>query len=237
MKRVYSSPIIDGVYVLNYTNAPVQREKDDLNVTSIGYETIEAAGKEGYRQGFNDAMKDIEASKQEIYRKGIGDGCKQAEDKLSTVFRAFQDVARQLQSEKCNIWQKSETEIIKLVLAIAQKVVGYEVANNNHLIEKVVAEAILLAGEQKIVSIRLNPVDVTKLKDAPSITLPQGGGGVGWGADSTFEIVADQKINPGGCIVETDFGCIDARLETRMNEIIEQMLAHSEGGTDKLVCP
>lgn len=214
MKRVYSSPIIDGVYVLNYTNAPVQRGKDDLNVTSIGYETIEAAGKEGYRQGFNDAMKDIEASKQEIHRKGIGDGCKQVEDKLSTVFRAFQDVARQLQSEKCNIWQKSETEIIKLVLAIAQKVVGYEVANNNHLIEKVVAEAILQVGKHKVVSIRLNPADVAKLKDAKITTE----------SDSTFEIIADQKISPGGCIVETDFGCIDAQLETRMNEIIEQML-------------
>ncbi len=220
MKRVYSSPIIDGIYVLNYTNASVRRKKDALNQVqgSIGNNaTIEDARKEGYQQGLNDAMKDIEASKQEIYRKGIGDGCKQAEDKLSAAFRAFQDAAGQLQRERCNIWQKSETEIIKLVLAIAQKVVGYEVANNNHLIEKVVAEAILHAGKQKIISIRLNPADVTKLKDAKITTE----------SDSTFEIVADQKISPGGCVVETDFGCIDAQLETRLNKIINELSVKS----------
>ncbi|HHT9126580.1 MAG TPA: FliH/SctL family protein [Candidatus Brocadiia bacterium] len=214
MRRVYSSPIIDGIYVLNYTNAPVRRKGDGPNAASIGD-----------NKSIEDARKEIEASKQEMYRKGISDGCKQVEDKLSTVFRAFQDAARQLQCERHNIWQKSETEIIKLVLAIAQKVVGCEIANNNYLIEKVVAEAILQAERQKIVSIRLNPADVTGLKEAKIMA----------NSDSTFEIVADQKISPGGCIVETDFGCIDARLETRMNEIINQMLSHSEGGTDKLV--
>lgn len=95
--------------------------------------------------------------------------------------------------------------------------VGYEVANNNHLIEKVVAEAILHAGKQKIISIRLNPADVTKLKDAKITTE----------SDSTFEIVADQKISPGGCVVETDFGCIDAQLETRLNKIINELSVKS----------
>lgn len=238
MKRVYLSPTIDGIYVLNYKDVPVKRKRDNLSTPFVSNNaTTEAVRKEGYQQGLNDAMKKVEASKEEIYRKGIMDGSKQAGDKLSTAFQVLQDTIRQLQQEKSNIWQKSETEIVKLVLAIAQKIVGYEVTNNNYMIEKVVAEAISYVGKHKIVSIRMNPADIAKLKNAPSLTLHPDGGGVGLGPDNTFELVADQKISPGGCMVETDFGCIDAQLESRINKVINQMLTHSDGGTGKLVCP
>ncbi|MGR3310238.1 MAG: FliH/SctL family protein [Candidatus Brocadiales bacterium] len=222
MKRIYTSPTIDGIYILNYTNDYARSKKNGLNTTPIDNpskvdNSIEAARKEGYQQGLKDAMKDIEASKEETYHEGMKDGCKQAEDKLSAVFRVLQDAALQIQREKCDIWQKSETEIIKLALAIAQRVVGYEVANNNHLIEKAVAAAIEQVGKRKIISIRVNPADVTKLKDAKITT----------DSDNTFEIVADQKIGPGGCMVETDFGCIDAQLETRMNKVINELSVES----------
>lgn len=225
MKRVYSSPAIDGIYVLNYTDAHVKNGKGGLKAASRGNSAaIESAGKEGYLQGLNDAKKDIEARKEEIYSEGVRGGCKQAEDKLCTLFQALQDVTKQLQEEKCNIWQKSETEIIKLVLAIVQKVVGYEVVNNNQLIEKVVAEALSHVGKQKIISIRMNPADVTKLNESEITTNASAADSV---FDNKFEVVADQKISPGGCVVETDFGCIDAQLETRINKVINELRVES----------
>jgi flagellar assembly protein FliH len=219
MSRVFSSPTVDGIYVLNYTDAYVKGKKDGLNVTPKRKNaTSEAARKEGYQQGLNDAKKEFESSKQEVYGEGMKDGCKQVEEKLATIFQAVQDAVRQLQSEKGNIWQRCEPEILKLVLAIVQKVVGYEVTNNSQLIEKMVAEAILQAGNHKIVSIHINPDDITKLKGTEIMN----------GFDNTFEIVADRKIGHGGCVVETDFGCIDAQLETRIDEVISEMITHRE---------
>jgi flagellar biosynthesis/type III secretory pathway protein FliH len=39
-----------------------------------------------------------------------------------------------------------------------------------------------------------------------------------------LEVVADAGLPPGGCIVETEYGVIDARLETQLRCMEETLL-------------
>ena len=45
----------------------------------------------------------------------------------------------------------------------------------------------------------------------------------------TITFVEDESIQPGGCIIETDLGRIDARLETRLDLMKKELLEVMEG--------
>ncbi|WP_277300224.1 FliH/SctL family protein, partial [Treponema succinifaciens] len=39
-----------------------------------------------------------------------------------------------------------------------------------------------------------------------------------------ISVVEDSSVEKGGCIVETDFGAIDARISSQLNELETQIL-------------
>jgi flagellar assembly protein FliH len=39
-----------------------------------------------------------------------------------------------------------------------------------------------------------------------------------------IQVLEDSTVEPGGCIVETDFGAIDARISSQLNELEQKIL-------------
>jgi flagellar biosynthesis/type III secretory pathway protein FliH len=72
------------------------------------------------------------------------------------------------------------------------------------------------AGAQKV-TVRLHPTDLTALQAAGSL-------------DATAQWVADKSIELGGCVVETDGGTLDARLETQVERLRATLLAARAAG-------
>ena len=125
-----------------------------------------------------------------------------------------------LKQERDNIWSKCEKEIIKLTFAIAKKIVYEEVSqSNSRIIERVVSDAIDRVKEKNILKVHVNPDDAEKLKAMK----PSGFSNAG----DACEIVNDDKISRGGCKIITDCGGVDARVETRWNEIVSALGEHN----------
>jgi len=40
----------------------------------------------------------------------------------------------------------------------------------------------------------------------------------------SIQIVEDTTVDPGGCIIETDFGEIDARISSQLSELEQKIL-------------
>jgi flagellar assembly protein FliH len=85
-------------------------------------------------------------------------------------------------------------------------------------IQALVAEAAAQAFNSERLVVRLHPGDLAALRDAGALepVLPSGAL-VSW--------AGDQGIALGGCIVETDSGELDARLETQMARLRATLLA------------
>ena len=109
-----------------------------------------------------------------------------------------------------NRWEQS---VMQFAFSIAQLVIKQEVAVNREIVLGQVREALRhLVGVEKV-KLRVHPDDEEVLRHRRAE--------VSSASDSLKEMVieADDKIDRGGCIVESDSGNVDARLSTQLNRI------------------
>ncbi len=159
------------------------------------------------------------------HNKGRADGLKEGEVKSYENARAevegklalVEDLLRELNQTRDKILTESQEDIVTLAMVIASKIVHAEVKQSD-VIETNVREAIKMAADRHSIRIRLNPADVAAI-DACRKTF----------FDSIknldrIDIVDDDEIIPGGCVVEAGEGSIDARLDSQMEEIRKILL-------------
>lgn len=112
---------------------------------------------------------------------------------------------------------ESEPELIRLAIRIAQKLIGEELRTNPEAIVGIARECLRGVGRERSLTIRVPAADFDVVRRR-IVLLREAAG-----PNRSIEVVADSVISPGGCIVESEFGIIDARLETQLR-CMEQVL-------------
>lgn len=144
---------------------------------------------------------EMERSKEEGFEAGRDEGLGQATERLV-----------QLETIKEKFYESAEPQVIQLVMTIAEKVIGKIVHENTDAIKSIVKQALESAIGEKIV-VRLNPEDHKGILANEAEYREM--------LDKTKRIYfkEDESITQGGCVVETEVGTIDARLETQLKAI------------------
>jgi flagellar assembly protein FliH len=142
-----------------------------------------------------------EQGRKEGFTKGESEGKASVTEKLT-----------QLQTLREDFYSQAEPEIIKLVLAVAEKVIGQIATERQDVVRDVVRQALERSLGDRVV-IRLNPKDYKTVMDEGYEFRDV--------LDRTKRIMfkEDEAISKGGCIVETEVGTIDAQLETQLDAI------------------
>lgn len=153
------------------------------------------------RKVLEQAKLDRDASIKKGYAEGESKGLAQVTEKLM-----------RLEETKTRFYESIEPEVIKLVLLIAEKVIGRMASENPDLIKSVVHQALEHALGDRI-TVNLNPEDHKALMSGDHEFKDV--------VDRTKRLMfrADESIERGGCVVETEVGTIDARLETQLKAI------------------
>jgi type III secretion protein L len=118
---------------------------------------------------------------------------------------------------------EAAADLRTLAVRIAEKVLGHALLAAPELAGDLAAAALQAARHQRDITLRVHPDDLAavagarpRLKElllrAPDLALR-----------------ADPTVGRGGCVVETEVGVIDARLETQL-EAIERALADAPAG-------
>lgn len=108
--------------------------------------------------------------------------------------------------------QEAETSLINLALEAAQKLVAGRPVDAE-MIEAVVREALQQVEDTAEIIIQLHPDDLALLRkhNAPVLAgLPDTG---------PLRFNGSSDVTAGGCIVQTRFGLVDARRETKMEQL------------------
>lgn len=223
-KKVYISPEVNGIYVLQSVSLQCvsgQKDKDQDD-----YE-VEQKLKEKQREKEEERIKELEFAKEEAYKKGYSDAeqnfkreIEKLKNEYASLVNSFREAVTQLVGEREKIWRESEPEIIRLIIIISKKILGYEMDNNGvKIIKHVVKEALSYAHEKKVVAVRLSLEDIKKINTLEGINI----------VDQNIKIVEDETVASGGCIIETDFGNIDSQIETRWEEVQKALLGNENG--------
>ena len=155
---------------------------------------------EGNQQGFND---------------GEQKGFEQASRKIEPLITAIQQAVKKLTALREETYQQIETEVVELALAIARKVICREVSTDKETVVCVAREALAKVDDPGKIKIKMNPADLqfineTKYQLSNLI------------ADvNSVTIEAEENIQSGGCVIETDSGQIDARIEKQLQAVEE----------------
>jgi flagellar assembly protein FliH len=154
----------------------------------------------------------------QAYLKGLEEGkkegCKSEKKVFESALNHFHQAISKFDTLKKQVYQTAERETVELALAIARKIVLYEVSVQKELILRVVKEAIQKVADHDKIKIRINPSDSPIIKNADPQFL-------NCDAIENITFVDDETISPGGCIIETNCGNIDARIEKQLQAIEE----------------
>ena len=137
---------------------------------------------------------------------------KSAQEKVTQVLKEFED-------ERLEYFRRVEGEVVQLALAIARKILQREAELDPTLLKALVRIALERMHCGSAVRIRVA---------AESADLWRRGGDAN-GSASRWEIVPDERLGPGDCIVETELGTASFGFEAQLRDVEEnfaQLLGH-----------
>lgn len=159
----------------------------------------EEARKTGFAQGRDDGWKDGRAEAERL------------------IERLHMILSRAIE-KRGDIITQSEAQIVHLILQIAKKVVKVISENQKNIVINNALQALRKLKNKSDVVIRVNLLDVNLMTEhAKDI--------VGMiESVKSVTVLEDATVDRGGCIIETDFGEIDARIAAQLREIEERIM-------------
>ena len=182
------SPVRPVVVSAEAEVAALQRRVADLEAQlTVEVERARRSGfEEGRRQGKQESENEMQA----------------ALDRLARTIQDLAQVKRKVRSD-------AESELVKLSLAIARRILHRELTADPQSLRGVVYAALQRLQNREITRIRVFPAAVPAVRAA----LERNGG------MAALEIVPDGMLQPGGILFETSLGELDASVETQLQEI------------------
>jgi len=121
------------------------------------------------------------------------------------------------------------TKLVRLWEKVLKRLLYREVNLDEHVLERLLEQVLKRLSDKEKIIIYLHPTEVTYLQEK----LDQYGDLLR-GAKHV-EFVADDHVDRGSCMVETNLGIYDARWRTqleRMSEEIDRLLAEGQKEND-----
>ena len=158
---------------------------------------------EAYKTGFDEGRE-----------KGYEEGNLEAQrliDRLHVILDRIMD-------KRQEILDNTEQQIVELVLLMARKVVKVISENQRNVVMSNVLQALRKVKGRGDVIVRVNLADV-KLTTEHTKDFMRAVENI-----QNITVAEDSSIDRGGCIIETDFGAIDARISSQLAELEQQIL-------------
>ena len=141
---------------------------------------------------------------------GYRDGVASARAELAEALALVQRAAREAKAIRDALLNGAEREMIELVIEAIGRILGEHVATDPDLVVHTVRRALDHAGSQNVLRLRVHTDDLQTLTASV---------GEQYGASPPFEVLGDNSVSVGGCVIDTDSGEIDARLDVQLEEI------------------
>jgi flagellar assembly protein FliH len=188
-------------------------------------ERVIAEAKEKAKHIEDEARVAYESQKKEAndtgFQTGREEGYNSGKAEVERLIQRTQTVLKRAQDKRGEILAESEQQIVDLVLLIARKVIKVISESQKTVVVSNVVQALRKLKTRGAVIIRVNMADVKltteHIKDF--IRLAEGA--------ASIQVQEDSSVDAGGCIIETDFGEIDARISSQLAELESKILEMS----------
>lgn len=160
----------------------------------------------------------LETSRKEGFDEGREAGYEDGKSEVERLIQHLRTIISKAIEKRNQIIDQSETQIIDLVLLISQKIIKVISENQKNVVINNVIQALRKLKSRGDVVIRVNLEDVKLTSDHVKDFMRM--------VENvrSITVMEDSSVDRGGCIIETDFGRIDARITSQFKEIEEKIL-------------
>lgn len=168
------------------------------------------AREEGRREG-------LEAGRAEA-RAELEQGLARLEEERRTMAATFAEALEQLRQSAASRWEeylaRVQADVLELALRICRRLVKRELAQDPAAMLPSIRKALQELHVREPAVVRVHPADYEHREGLQSHGLT--------GAPFRFEV--DERVGPGGFLVESEAGTVDGRMESRLAFIRRQLV-------------
>ncbi len=164
------------------------------------------AMKERAREEVAQAERDGEALRERSREEGYAAGVAQVVEALA---RASAEYDRRIAA--------SEQDMLALAFALAERLVGHAVAADERVVQGMVASALEHVRGKRQIVVLAHPDDVPALERARGVFSERMDG-------ASVHVEPYAELTRGGCLIETEAGRVDARLEVQLDVLRKAMM-------------
>ena len=186
-------------------DAKAESDKIVADTKQEAKELLDKVRKEGYDDGYAEGRE-----------KGIADGKEKIEDDLKDIVRQANDKAQKTiqdaKEQTAEYFIRAEDEIVNVVMMAIEKILPQHFLDVPQVILPVVRDAIAHVRDQREVKIHVEPdsYDLILMARSEFQSMLTDGTAI-------IEVISDEALKPGDCVIETPNGGVDARLSTRLD--------------------
>lgn len=193
-------------------------EEEVAEVSEITEEDILSQAREEAARIIAQAEKDKETIEHAAREKGLQFAQNSIDAEVSTQVNQMRleltETIEKIAGLSEGITAGAETQLVELALEIAKKIVGREVSIDREIALTLVKVSLKRLHNRAAAKVLLNPEDFAFVQ-ANREKLDFHG---------SLEILEDRSISVGGCLIQTETGDIDARIESQFDEVAHGLL-------------
>jgi flagellar assembly protein FliH len=178
-------------------------ERVELEALSRLKELQEQTYKQAHELGLNEG-------REKAYQEARGE--------LETKFAHLESVLHSMETLKTHLVTFNETHIMNLIFHMARKIAMSEIEQNRELILNVVQKAVESAQSDENVTVRVSPEDFAFIEQIKENL------GKDFESVKRAKLETSDQVRDGGCIVETNYGDVDATVEQRVEKLWESLV-------------
>ena len=157
-------------------------------------------------------------ARQKGYDEGHQEGYEKGAAEVDRLIERMHKILEAVMQRREEILQETESQIVELVILMARKVIKILSENQKNVIMANTMAALKKVRTRGKVTLRVNIEDV-KLTTEHTDEFIKHIENV-----ENITVLEDSSVEKGGCIVETDFGSIDARISSQLSELENKIL-------------
>jgi flagellar biosynthesis/type III secretory pathway protein FliH len=214
----YASAAADAVKPAEPIAVPAAAPQSPMPGATPNIDALLAQARESVLAQFKqEAETARELGRQRGLQEGRTAGAEEARREAEAELARIRSIAARLQGTLDSGIQGLEDVAVEIAFEAVCKVLGAAAASREGIRALVQEAAGRVAGAERV-TLRLHPADLSALQAAGALdTRLASGAAVRWAEDKSIEL--------GGCVVETDGGTLDARLETQLERLRQTLVA------------
>lgn len=204
----------------------VKRQTDEAQVKLQSAKEEAEKLLEEAKKNADNILLETENNKKAIETKGFNEGFtsgreegfKEGKEEVNRLIERLHTIVEKTMEKRQEILSETEQQIVDLVLLLARKVVKVISENQKNIVTSNVIHALRKVKGKGDVTIRVNLLDVQMTTEHIKDFLER------CESVKNITVVEDVSVDQGGCVVETDFGSIDARISSQLHELEQKVI-------------